>query len=466
MSSVIELNQYKVLKTPNNEHYFLEVIPTKVNEEIIEFVYIFKKEQDGFSKISPYSDYFLYSRVLGKSIANKSTNTKINGHGKFIISFLNYIFYESEKRISKIQDLDRKLIIEFLSQYAKGQTGNQKGNWLNKDTIEKSGVAIMCFVYWLKYGYPDDSISGLKKIKKSDFDIGTKQVKRKKVISNGEEKDTAEVEQFIKCPPDFIRSGSGKGHGTGSKNKREKAVNINLYTVKLLIEKARKKDPQLVFAIALGAFVGLRQGDVIQMNKFRLSLPRDMDLTLGYKIDLVDELQISNNIKDCGKIKTHRIQPIYEPFLPILIDAYNKHLDILEKRGLDNHKYGALFFNNEDDGVMRQKSLNRRFKVLVDEVIEELRYESLVKNNANAMTQYEILSDVKYKLTFHSLRHFYTHALERLESNAFTIMYYRGDSVVESQNTYRSNRNTIEGIKAVMDSMKEELIKYGFDGLL
>ena len=67
---------------------------------------------------------------------------------------------------------------------------------------------------------------------------------------------------------------------------------------------------------------------------------------------------------------------------------------------------------------------------------------------------------------FHSLRYLYTQSLEKLESNAFTIMYYRGDEVVESQNTYRGNTNTIEGIKKIMDSMKGELDKYGFDSIL
>ena len=464
--NVVDLKEYKDLKTPTNEHYFLEVVPAIVNEEIIEFVYIFKTHQDGISRITPYSKYFLHSRVLGKSIANMATNTKVNAHGKFIVSFLNYIFYESERKITEIQQLDRELIMEFLQLYAKGQTKNQKGQWVNRQTIEKAGHAIMRFVYWLKYGKVDTSISGLGKITKKDFDIAIKEVNKRKTVSSGEVRESHFVENFIKCPTDFIKQGSGHSADTSMKNKREKVMEADLFTVKLLIDTAFKHDPEMVLPIVLGAFVGLRQGDVIQMNRQRVSLPIDMDISQGCKIELLHEVQISHSTKDTGKIKKHRLQPIYEPFLPTVIKAYNNHLELIKERGLNTHKYGALFFNRKDDGIMRQSSLNRRFKKIVDKVIEKLRYESLEKNNEYATKQYNIISESNYKLVFHSLRYFYTQSLEKLESNAFTIMYYRGDEVVESQNTYRGNTNTIEGIKKIMDSMKGELDKYGFDSIL
>ena len=457
---VLQFDDYKS-KSVAQEKFFLEVTQVIVNGEIIDFVHIFQTQPDGFSKISIYSRYFT-SRVLGESILNKSTNTKVNAHGKFIVSFLNYIFYESNKKINKIQELDRDLIIEFLNRYARGQTSNQKGKWINKDSSIKAGKAIMRFVYWLKYSRLNNGATlGLNKITKSDFDISTKIVNKTKIIASGETKESHYTVQTIECPPDFKKTSKQ----SGTSNEREKAVELSLYTIKLLIDASRKYDKQMTLAIVLGAFVGLRQGDVVQMNRHRLSLPIDLDITSGCTIDLKEEVQISENTHDTGRIKTHRLQPIYEAFLPTVSKAYNGHLELLKSRGLDSHKYGALFFNNRDNGVMRQKSLNLRFASLVDKVIDKLAEEALVNKNEYAIKDYNIIANAGYKITFHSLRYFYTQALERLEDNPFTIMRYRGDGALESQNTYRGNMNTIEGIKRVMDEMEGELKKYGFDEL-
>ena len=186
---VLDFNNYNSESVAPGK-FFLEVTPVIVNGEINDHVYIFETQPNGFSKISMYSRYFT-SSVLGQSIINNATNTKVNAHGKFIVSFLNYIFHESDKKINKIQELDRKLIIEFLNRYARGQTSNQKGEWINKENSTKAGRAVMRFVYWLKYSRLDNGYTlGLNKIKKSDFDISTKHVQKVKVISGDTTKES------------------------------------------------------------------------------------------------------------------------------------------------------------------------------------------------------------------------------------------------------------------------------------
>ena len=51
--------------------------------------------------------------------------------------------------------------------------------------------------------------------------------------------------------------------------------------------------------------------------------------------------------------------------------------------------------------------------------------------------------------------------IEELEVEPFTIAYYRGDSCVESQNTYRGNMSTISSLKLVLDKMEAMYEEYG-----
>ena len=455
---VVNFDQYKS-QVDIQERFFLEITPIIINEEITDFIHIFQVQKNGFARLTDYSNYFI-ARVLGESLTNSATNTKVNAHGKFIVAFLNYIFYESENKITTIEELDRKLILEFLAKYAQGLTENQRGIWVSKETSLRAGRAVMRFVYWLKYSY-NNRTTGAKinmhKIKQADFDITTKIKRKKRIHKDGSVSQEDFLTKVIECPSDFKKTSknSGKNHN------REKVIQPGLYTIKTLIDVAKRDDQLMIFPIILGAFVGLRQGDVVQMSRERINLPDIEELIKGGRIDLWDEAQISNNPKDSGRIKTHRIQPIYEAFMPIIIQAYEHHLNLLKSRDLDNHKYGAIFFNNRNDDVMKQTSLNRRFNTIADEAISILRTESLEKDNEYAITEYNIISDSKYKLRFHSLRYFYTQMIEELEVEPFTIAYYRGDSCVESQNTYRGNMSTISSLKLVLDKMEALYEEYG-----
>jgi integrase len=452
MRNIIEISNFN---TQSSYRYFLKILPVQINGDLKNFVYIMHRGKNIIPTISIYSEYF-YSRVLGNSLAHKATNTVVNAHGKFIILFLNFIFYEYDKPIDKIQDLDYELIKQFLNKHAIGQLNSQKGKSVSFDTVKKCGKAVMMFVYWLKYHKSSNGKTlGLTKIHKDDFVIGTKKIKEK---SRANSAYTTEKEiKYIESPPE-IQSDIGET--------RDKAVELTLYGVKVLIDLSKKYTPNITFGIILGAFVGLRQGEVVQMHRGRIGDISDIATSIEYgaKIDLLRTAPLAQNSKDTGAIKKKRMQPIYEPFLPIVSTAYNQHMDKLRNKGLSNHLYGALFFNSRN-GVMKQKTFSDTFKKLVDKFIELIRAEAL-KDNVYAKKEYSLLERYNFSVTFHSLRYFYTHMLETLETNPFQIMYYRGDKAVTSQNTYRSNITTIAGVKKVMDSVESELKKFGFDSMI
>ena len=452
MSNIIELSNFN---TQSSYRYFLKTLPVEINGELKNFVYIMHEGKSIIPTISMYSEYF-HSRVLADSLAHKATNTIVNAHGKFIILFLNYIFYECDKPIDKIQDLDYKLIKQFLNKHAIGQLNSQKGKSLSSASIKKCGKAVMMFVYWLKYHRLNNGKTlGLTKIHKDDFVIGTKKIKQKSKTNSAY---TIEKEiKYIESPPE-IQTDTGET--------KDKAVELTLYGVKVLIDLSKKYAPNITFGIILGAFAGLRQGEVVQMHRGRIGDISDIATSIEYgaKIDLLRIAPIAHNSKDTGAIKKKRMQPIYEPFLPIVSTAYNQHMDRLKNKGLNNHLYGALFFNSRN-GVMKQKTFSNTFKKITDKFIEFIIAEAL-KDNIYAKKEYSLLERYNFNVTFHSLRYFYTHMLETLETNPFQVMYYRGDKEVTSQNTYRSNITTVAGVKKVMDSVESELKKFGFDSVI
>ena len=452
MSNVIELSNFN---TCNEHRYFLKILPVEVNGELREFVYIMHEGNSIIPTISMYSKYF-EDRVLNYSLADKSVNTIVNAHGKFIILFLNYIFYECDNPIDTIQNLDYELIKQFLNKHAIGELNSQKGKCVNSNTVKKCGKAVMMFVYWLKYHKLNNGKTlGLRKINKDDFIIV---IKKRKEKSRANSSYTFEKEfRYIEAPPE-IQAGVG--------DTREKAVELTLYGVKVLIDLSKKYTPNITFGIVLGAFVGLRQGEVVQMHRGRIGDISDIASSIEYgaKIDLLRKVPLTHNSKDMGSIKKKRLQPIYEPFLPVISTAYNNHMNMLKNKGLNNHLYGALFFNSRNN-VMKQKTFSDSFKKLTNKFIELIREEAL-NDNIYAKKEYSLLEKYKFKITFHSLRYFYTHMLETLETNPFQVMYYRGDKNITSQNTYRSNITTLAGVRKVMDSVESELKKYGFTEII
>lgn len=84
--------------------FMLKILPIIKNGEMREYLYIVHRDKNGHKMNSLFSNYF-FDKVLGKSMRNLSINTKKNFHGRFIVMFLNYVFYESEDTIESIEDL-------------------------------------------------------------------------------------------------------------------------------------------------------------------------------------------------------------------------------------------------------------------------------------------------------------------------------------------------------------------------
>lgn len=431
--------------------FMLKILPIIKNGEMREYLYIVHRDKNGHKMNSLFSNYF-FDKVLGKSMRNLSINTKKNFHGRFIVMFLNYVFYESEDTIESIEDLTIDHIQEFLEKYSCGEIGRQTNKkWKSADTALDAGDAISKFVYWLVTARRKDKrlLFNMTSIRKNDFDIT---VSYKKNKYNDKKEEVKKVNRI--CEFEVSRS----------KQERKKVTRANLYMVKSLIEVARVNDPMMVFPIILGAFTGLRQGETTQMHRGRIITFKPQDVLKDCYINLLSESMLRDDGKYVGSIKVKRKQPVYPAFLPIIDTAYRQHLKLLQSLGYDTHIHGAIFIDTKGN-AMSYSTYTRRFQDIVEKLKLSLLELTEIYNDENAGLAYSILTEPDTCLTHHSLRHFYTQQIDKLEKNLIVTQYYRGDNSISSQNDYKGNMASVEGIKMVQNWFYDELKKFGWNNI-
>lgn len=434
----------------------LRVLPIIKNGQLRYYIFIIEEDRYGNKKNSVYSNYF-FNRVLGKSMLNLSLNTKKNFHARFIVMFLNYIFNEMDDAISNIEDLTIDHVRDFLERYSSGELGRNKCNkegknqWKSSNTAFDAGNAITRFCYWLVTARDSNRrlLFKMKFIVKSDFEITTSYRKNK---NNGKKEEIKSLN--LLC--DYERN--------NNKVTRKKVVTATMYMITSLIEVAKSNDPMMVFPIVLGAFVGLRQGEVVQMHRGRMIHVKNSKINDCY-INLKADYALRDDGKYIGNIKIKREQPIYPVFLDVVNTAYSKHLHMLETEGYDTHIHGALLIDSKSK-AMSYSTYGDRFKRLVDILKMSLLEAAELYNDENAIRAYAILTEEDTQFTHHSLRHFYTQQIDKLEKNLIVIQYYRGDGCKESQNAYKGNMASAEGIKMVHSWFFEELKKLGIESIL
>lgn len=444
---LVNINEVDIEKP----RFMLKILPIIKNGEQREYLYIVHKDKCGNKINSPFSNYF-FDKVLGKSMKNLSLNTKKNFHGRFIVMFLNYVFYDGEDVVTCIEDLKIEHIQGFLEKYSCGEIGRSKDRkWKSANTALDAGDAISKFCYWIITAKDKNRINSfkMKYIKKSDFDIA---VYYKKNKYNDKTEEVRRVDRIC----DFEVSKAS--------HERKKVTRANLYIVKSLVEVARANDPMMVFPVVLGAFVGLRQGEVTQMHRGRIVSFKPYDVLKDCYINLLSESMLREDGKYTGNIKVKRKQPVYPVFLPVIDSVYRQHLKLLQSSNNDTHIHSALLIDNNGK-AMTYSTYHRRFQELVEKLKMSLLELSEIDGDENAMFAYEILTEPDTCLTHHSLRHFYTHQIDNLEKNLIVTQYYRGDSSVSSQNDYKGNMASVEGIKMVQQWFYDELKNFGWGNI-
>lgn len=386
-----------------------------------------------------------YSKFLIVELLNKRSTT-IDSYCKVIVSFLNYVFFDNYDKycIKDIREIKFEHGNDYIRDLNEGKIGRKKKT---KDSIIKVENKLTKFYYFLS-----KEISNLKYIKKGDFEFVNIKIK------NSAKEKLVLKSKFLVFYNDTTPS------------KRIKSISNFLFSE--IIKTCEIYYPELVLAICLQAFGGLRKGEVCNVSKDKVNFYKIGKGFGWFTIDLRKKTLLRDDLINVGNIKKPRIQPIHPVFLKVFKEVYENHLELISK---SKNKYGA-FFLTKHDKAMTEGSYNQKFKRIIKLTIQRLSDSSYInkeseKNSENHFglnvitNYYESASEINKlssaKINTHIFRHFFTQFVASLDNRSATeIAYWRGDSSLESAIVYLTGSPVVdESIKDIQSEVYKMLIK-------
>lgn len=417
----------KTYKGEKKTEFFHVISQITINDEVKHHVCIFEK---GKEEVHPFSEYFK-DKIGEYNLKNKSLNTLTNFHLTFIIRFLNYVFNDAPQPINKIEDLTLKSVEDFLDDFSHGKLpGDNLGRWRNKHTVSRANYAISNFVYWLwwkKVPNTDLEMFKMKHFKSSNFCF----YKKTKKDDNGNNIEYEALSNLV--IPDT----------TKKEYKRRTSMRPSKYAISKLIEISIDSDHMITFGIVLGAYAGLRLGDICQMYEGRMKGFEEGN-DFGAYLDFTYETILRSDNVITSNCKTKREIPIYEGCTSAIYDYYKEHIAYLRSQSLYPNKYGAIFIDNNGH-AMTDRTFQRRFQEIVQKY-ELVAIQEASMGCIDAKNEKALFSDGK--ITVQSLRRYYKQLIETMEDgNARKIQYYMTHKQVETQSEYGTSRTTVENIR-------------------
>lgn len=416
----------KVYKGDKRKEFFYLILNYTSNDEMKHHVCIYEK---GKYEVHTFSKFFT-SKIGSFSLKNKSYNTLKNFYLTFIIRFLNYIFNDAKSPINSIEDLTMDMVEEFLDKFAQSKLPSETLNRpKSEETVARANYAISHFVYWLwKNKIPSTSkkMFKMKNFNKDDFEFYSVNKKTKH----------GTVENLVLA--DIVVPNTSKRKYT-----RTKAMGASKYSISKLIEISRNKDPMITFAIVLGAYAGLRLGDICQMYEGRIKNLKQGEV-FGAYFDFTYDTVLRSDNKMTSYCKTKRLIPIHEGCASAIYDYYNEHIEYLKHEKLYPNKYGALFLD-KNGNAMTSRTIQRRFNT-IEKLYEVVLKKEESMGNIDAKKETHLLKNAD--ITIQSLRVYYKQLIETIENgNARKIQYYMTHKQVETQGSYGIAKATEDKIR-------------------
>jgi integrase len=228
----------------------------------------------------------------------------------------------------------------------------------------------------------------------------------------------------------------------GIKSHSEVFRDLPTKAFKIMLNLAFRYAPDIVFAICLQAFAGLRPGEVCNVRQESSPLGGGIVLTrIGndvrkIEIDITREVPLRSDGVEIGDIKVERVQCVYPPFMDAFILAYDFHCKHMASRPFEP-EYCPMFVNNRGK-AMTYTDYSRRFDALVT---KRFRPALLESDDPECKLYGQLLYE--NDLTPHALRHWFTVQLVLHGEDIAQIQYWRGDRTPESAFIYLQNKGDL-----------------------
>jgi integrase len=354
---------------------------------------------------------------------------------RYVCVMLNYVLVNNYDRfkIDHVFNISRESLECFFRDYA--QEALPDGSYRGAQSIEKCVRAVVMFFRKLRRRYG----TGVLLCEKDLVIEITRHNKQGK--------------------PSPRKQPSFQVKGFGSPKNAFRELPTKAFTI--LLSLAFRYAPDIVFALCLQAFAGLRAGEA--MNVRQEGSPLGNGLIMTYvesevrkiEIDLTKELPLRSDGVICGKIKKERRQCVYPPFIKAFITAYEHHKVFLAGKSYEPD-YCPMFINSKGL-AMTYDDYYRRFSMLVD---NHFRPTLLENDDPECRIYGQLLYE--NKLGSHSLRHWYSVQLVLYGEDIAQIQYWRGDKSPESAFGYLQNKgDLVKELESANDMFASVLMAQG-----
>lgn len=323
----------------------------------------------------------------------------------FITSFLNFIFIDT-RSVDTLAELTPDIVRTFLNAYASGTYGGKKRT---VETIHRCVGSVLQFLLSILEENGKDML-----LTRDDI------IKKKCFFSSRNFLETREVIAF----PILY---DAESHIILRDMPRR--------AVEYLLSYIWVHDPDILPAVALQLFAGLRPSEPLSICEKDLVIRRHEGRILSVKIDLSQERPLrQDGVRTCG-IKKHRVAEVYPAFLQAFSDCHERWQSV--KRSCPVMELQPLCLDSNGK-AMTYLTYYRHFKKAVTEIIPFL----LTDDDPEIRGYARLLQEEGAGP--HILRHVFTVTLVLAGLTEAEIMNARGDSSPLSALTYLSRKSELQ----------------------
>ena len=348
----------------------------------------------------------------------------------YICAMLNYVLIENHGRfgIEHIFGIKKEMLEAFFQDYALEK--NNDGSSKSHQTIEKCVAAVTGFFRKLYRSYEGYMRISPNELYNEKTVFSRRGKAQKKLTPNFKVRTTPTVKTTLR--------------------------DIPMKAFQVIVNQASCHTPEILFAICLQAFAGLRPGEVCNVRQECSPLGPGLIVTAiegvvkRAEIDLAAKYRLRSDGVNCGGIKKLRRQRVYHAFMPAFCKAYEFHKRLFH--GNYEQEYCPMFANSRGM-AMTYADYRSKFHHLIT---AHVRPELICSDDPECRLYGQLLYE--NNLGPHALRHWYSVQLALMGEDIAGMQYWRGDSSPESALVYLQNKgDLIKELSAANDMLAEFL---------
>lgn len=329
-----------------------------------------------------------------------------------VCSFLNFILWNT--KIDRLEEVSVEVIREFMIAYRSMEDGTER----KSDTWNRCVGEVFDFLgnYFKFNGESKNFNYNGNELRKTEV-IRDRETGRKIVLRS--------TNKFnVKAPRTLHKKNRVLLHG---------------YLDTLLFE-AEKHDPDIVLGIALQAYAGLREGEVVNLTRSSIKQVYAGFGRIGkIEIDLTVNAGFSIRRKGktpFGSIKKFRVQEVYYDFIDTVLEILQAHEQMLLSRKVPGGAEDPIFINKWNRPLSVTAYQGRLKRLFYDYFLPTLRLSCEEQVSWAENAPYIEMYENDYPGA-HMLRHWFTmYLLTKAGLKPGEIMKWRGDTGVNSMIDY------------------------------